>query len=75
MTEGNQLEAVLAQGEAALLEYHRSCMVHVKNASPDSDGTFREYFLRVPPNVGTAREAVAWTFNLRGEQYRPNIES
>jgi hypothetical protein len=50
-------------------------LVHVVNATPDPDGTRRRYFLRVPPNVRTAREAVAWTFGLRPEEYRPTQES
>jgi hypothetical protein len=45
------------------------------NCSPEPDGTFKVYTLRVPPTVRTAREAVAWTFNLPTEQYRPRIET
>jgi hypothetical protein len=36
-------------------------MVEVLNATPEPDGTHRTYWLRVPPTVGSAREAVAWT--------------
>ena len=36
---------------------------------------FKEYFLRVPPTMRTAREAVAWTFELSPEQYRPEFQS
>ena len=32
------------------------------NSTPEPDGTRRTYFLRVPPQMRTAREAVAWTF-------------
>jgi hypothetical protein len=39
-------------------------LVEVVNATPEPDGTYRRYFLRVPPTVGTAREAVAWTFGF-----------
>jgi hypothetical protein len=46
-------------------------MVEVLNASPEPDGTFRTYFLRVPPSVRTAREGVAWTFDLSAEDYAP----
>lgn len=50
-------------------------LVHVTNATPEPDGTRRRYFLRVPPDVRTAHEAVAWTFGLRPEEYRPAAET
>ena len=50
-------------------------MVEVQNSTPDPDGTRKTYFLRVPPNLRTAREAVAWTFGLSGPQYRPEKET
>jgi hypothetical protein len=37
--------------------------------------TGREYFLRVPPSVQTATEAVAWTFGRTPEEYHPAQES
>jgi len=46
------------------------CVVKVLNATPEPDGTFRDYFLRVPPDVTSAREAVAWTFDIE-EGYEP----
>ena len=39
-------------------------VVEVVNATPEPDGTYRRYFLRVPPTTRTAREAVAWTFGF-----------
>ncbi len=45
--------------------------VRVVNHSPEPDGTYKEFWLRVPPSVLTAREAVAWTFGLREHEYRP----
>jgi hypothetical protein len=50
-------------------------LVHVTNATPEPDGTRRRYFLRVPPDMRTAHEAVAWTFGLGPEDYRPARES
>jgi hypothetical protein len=50
-------------------------MVEVVNATPEPDGTHRIYWLRVPPTVGSAREAVAWTFGLNADQYRPLRET
>ncbi|GAA1992301.1 DUF6745 domain-containing protein [Catenulispora subtropica] len=46
-------------------------MVEVVNSSPEPDGTFNVYFLRVPPHTRTAKEGVAWTFGLSEDQYRP----
>lgn len=50
-------------------------MVRVKNSTPEPDGTFREYFLRVPPTMRTAREAVAWTFSMESHEYRPEKQT
>jgi hypothetical protein len=46
-------------------------MVEVINSSPEPDGSRRRYWLRVPPDTRSAREAVAWTFGLAAEEYRP----
>lgn len=42
--------------------------VEVVNATKEPDGTYAHFFLRVPPDMETARAAVAWTFDVRGEQ-------
>jgi len=39
-------------------------LVEVINATPEPDGSYRRYFLRVPPTTKTARAAVAWTFGF-----------
>jgi len=44
-------------------------MLKVINSTPEPDGSYKEYFLRVPPAITTAREAVAWTFGLQPERY------
>jgi hypothetical protein len=44
-------------------------MVKVINSTPEADGSFKSYFLRVPPTMKTAKEAVAWTFNIEEEGY------
>jgi hypothetical protein len=36
---------------------------------------FKEYMIRVPPNLTKAHDAVAWTFNLSSGEYHPAIES
>ncbi|MHA1281945.1 MAG: DUF6745 domain-containing protein [Promethearchaeota archaeon] len=40
------------------------------------DATRRKYhYLRVPPYVNTCREAIAWTFGLTPEKYKPIKEA
>jgi hypothetical protein len=51
------------------------CLVSVKNSTPEPDGSYREYFLRVPPNMVTARQAVAWTFGMTATEYNPTRET
>ncbi len=50
-------------------------MVEVRNSTAEPDGSRKTYFLRVPPSMTTAREAVAWTFGLGTVEYRPAIET
>jgi hypothetical protein len=51
------------------------CMVRVENATPEPDGHFKIYWIRVPPTVTTAREAVAWTFEETAESYTPTLQT
>lgn len=48
------------------VDYH---FVEVVNGSPEPDGTFKEYYLQVPPDMDTAKEAVAWTYGLTEDEY------
>ncbi len=50
-------------------------MVKVINSTPEPDGTYKDYFIRVPPHMATAEQAVAWTFEMSDELYRPEKES
>lgn len=63
-------------------------MVRVVNSTPEPDGSHKRYMLRVHPELRplldeglgqpqkmTARNAVASTFGLRGEEYAPYAES
>lgn len=45
-------------------------LVHVKDPS-----TTREYFLRVPPTMKTAKQARAWTFGFDAEDFNLEVES
>ncbi len=47
-------------------------LVMVKVTCPS---TGRKYFLRVPPTVRTAREAIAWTFDMQPRAYKPVNET
>ncbi len=50
-------------------------MVEVINSTPEPDGSVKHYWLRVPPDIRTARDGVAWTFEMAGEVYNPLIET
>jgi len=62
-------------------------VVKVINSTAEPDGTFKEYFLRVPPNEDKdpfkiikgdtirARQAIAWTFKKQEFEYCPSIET
>ena len=50
-------------------------MVEVRNSTPEPDGSIKDYFLRVPPEIMTATAAVAWTFNMKASEYRPALET
>lgn len=43
--------------------------VKVINGTPEPDGNYTEYFLEVPPDMETAKEAVAWTYGLHPDDY------
>jgi Domain of unknown function (DUF6745) len=51
------------------LAYDAWAAVEVINATPEPDGTHRHFFLQVPANLETAREAVAWTYGMSAEAY------
>ncbi|WP_331386629.1 DUF6745 domain-containing protein [Saccharothrix sp. ST-888] len=50
-------------------------MVEVVNSTAEPDGTFRTYWLRVPPGTRTARAGVAWTFGVNEADYHPQRET
>jgi hypothetical protein len=53
----------------AWLSFDAWAAVEVINATPEPDGTRKHFFLQVPANIQTAREAVAWTYGLRPKVY------
>ena len=48
-------------------------IVEVLNSSPEPDGSYKSYHLRVPPTVDSVRGAIAWTFNMNEKEYDPAI--
>ena len=50
-------------------------IVQVRNSTPEPDGSYRDYFLRVPPSMRTVREAIAWTFGMAADEYDPLEET
>jgi hypothetical protein len=50
-------------------------MVRVVNSTAEPDGHFKVYWLRVPPTIETAQEAVAWSFGVEPKDYKPAIET
>lgn len=49
--------------------------VEVENGTPERDGSYRRYFLRVPPTMQSAREAVAWTYGLSKRDYKVAVRT
>jgi len=50
-------------------------MVKVVNSTAEPDGSFKDYWIRVPPTTKTPREACAWTFGKTEEEYAPEVET
>lgn len=51
-------------------------MVKVINSTPEPDGSYRDFFIRVPPTVRTAHEACSWTFGYDNpEDYNPLVQT
>jgi len=50
-------------------------ILKVVNSTPEYDGTFKAYYLNVPPTMKTCKEAVAWTFYKEASDYHPSIET
>ncbi len=50
-------------------------MVILKNSTARPDETADDYFVRVPPDTKTVRQAVAWTFGMETGEYAPVKET
>ena len=75
-------EAYIAQGGARIVArddvgvlWHKTwppdtwAAVEVTNGTAEPDGTHKQYFLQVPSEMRTPRQAVAWTYGLTESQY------
>ena len=49
--------------------------VKVVNSTQEPDGTYKDYYLCVPPNMKTCQQAVAWTFRMEAKEYAPSQET
>jgi len=58
--------------ELLKIESNSEPIVLVKVIDPS---TADEYLLRVPPTMETCMDAIAWTFNLKTEEYKPVLET
>ena len=70
----------VAQDETGILwrqrwRWEAWAAVEVINGTPEPDGSFKRYFLQVPPTVRTPREGVAWTYGLNERHYRPMVRT
>ncbi len=70
----------VAQDETGILwrqrwRWEAWAAVEVVNGTPEPDGTRKRYFLQVPANMRSAREAVAWTYGLPEQRYRPTVRT
>jgi hypothetical protein len=48
--------------------------VEVINSTSEPDGTFRKYFLRVPPSTKTPKQAIGWSFRT-SKKYKPKVQT
>jgi len=53
----------------------RITLVKVTNSTPHPDGTYKDYYLKVPPDMKTCQQAVAWTFRMEPDEYVPAQET
>jgi len=49
--------------------------VEVVNGTQEPDGTYKRYYLQVPANMRSAREAVAWTYGLSEQRYKLSVRT
>ncbi len=52
-------------------------MLEMRNSTPEPDGSWKTYVIRVPPGMDTAQEAMAWSYGFgeEPEKYKPILQS
>lgn len=60
--EPNRLYKLRLEGDEDLV------FLRLVNSTPEDDGTRKIYFLRIPPNIRTVKEGIAWTFEIDKEK-------
>ena len=72
-------EKFVKDSGAKILDKHKDCALigieDIKLLSLKDSSTDRKYLLRVPPEINTYKEGVAWTFGLNADDYKPVIET
>lgn len=68
-------QTVFNERTCQLWRYHQTddedvTLLKVTNATAEPDGSFKDYWLRVPPSLTNALKAVAWTFDLSMIEYQ-----
>jgi hypothetical protein len=67
-TQGVLLKVEMEEDEDMML-------VKVLNSTPEKTGEKKIYFLRVPPDITTPTEGIAWTFEKNADQYNPVLQT
>jgi len=52
-----------------------NAILKVRNSTAEPDGSYKDYFLSVPPTLKSAHDAVAWTFGMNASEYDPLVET
>lgn len=68
--DGLNAKVIHTDGDSELLKIKEDVFVKVKDSSTD-----RQYLLSVPDNMERCKQAIAWTFSMKEEEYNPIIET
>jgi hypothetical protein len=81
LEEEGHFQVVNEDEKGTLLKYENPkldepmVLAKVVNSTPEPDGTHKIYYLRVPPDMTSCRQAVAWTFGMDENEYNPIHET
>lgn len=60
---------------ATVMDDETITMLQVYNSTPEPDGSIKQYWIRVPPSMRSAYQAVAWTFGMTEREYQLQCQS